>query len=302
MDTPALPTASSIWMRGYLPNGRMLSITALPTDDFAAIIQRAIALDAAMVAAGLSVREPGLNEGEQRETIHYVARRSKVNDDDSETPMLDMYAENHNWATLKEYLNTAAEVQAFERVAGIQLTDIPYNPNHKDAPNRNDRADQKYIFTLPRPVNVIYKQNPKWQGEGDKKNRKFLFVRWADAPTTPPAAQNGANPPILQENGHSTDNGELRIVEKPATPKNGSYHDTPDAKLNAALIGLRTKVRHLYGISITETQIAKWAEIKDFADIEAWRTKYGSLDNALDAIKAAYEFDQLPSMVQQVDF
>lgn len=277
-DSPTLPAASSIWMRGYLPNGRMLSITALPTDDFASIIARAIALDAAMVAAGLSVHEPGLNEGEQRESIAYVVRRAKLNDDGSETPVIDLYPEKLSFKFLTIYLNTKDDEHAFERATGLKLTDIPYC-NFKAAIERgkDGKDDLNYVRALPAATGLIWKNNPRWEGENDKKHPKRLFVRWADIAAAPaPAAESAP---------------ELRVVEKPATPKGG----------NDALVSLKMRVLKDIDKTLTDAQIAILGEVPAFGDLDSWRSKHGTLDKAFAAIKANYEFEKLGDLAT-VDF
>ena len=41
---------------------------------------------------------------------------------------------------------------------------------------------QKYVVALKHPVKVVWKLNPRYEGDQDKKNPKRLFVRWANLP------------------------------------------------------------------------------------------------------------------------
>jgi hypothetical protein len=268
-DSPTL-AASTIWMRGFLPNGRQLSITALPTDDFAVLIQRAIALDAAMTAAGLSIREPGLSEGELRADVYHISRREFGDDN---IPLIDLYQETHDFAFLKDYLNNATEITAFETATGLKLDSMPINPTRKSAAQRSDKHEGQYVVTLPRPVSVVYKHNPKHdpkETDVSKKKPQYLFVRWANAPQAAPAPTAEPTP-------------ELRVVEKPATT-NGN---------NDALVSLRMRVLKHIDPNLTDVQIAALAGIKAFSDVNEWKAKHGTLDKAFNAIKTEYEFEKL---------
>ena len=43
---------------------------------------------------------------------------------------------------------------------------------------------EKYVVALKRPVKIVWKFNPRYEGENDKKNPKRLFVRWANGAQT----------------------------------------------------------------------------------------------------------------------
>jgi hypothetical protein len=268
MDALTLP---SLRTKAFTPSGRWIEFTVSAT-SIAELIAKAFELDTQLAAAGLSVREPGLNEGEQRETITYVVRRSHM-DGERETPMLDLYPEKLEYRFMSVYLNTPEDVAIFEQVSGMKLMDIPYcnftSPLQRGKDGRNDAA---YLRAMPKPTGVIFKMNPAYE-EGGKKAKR-LFVRWADAATPPPPTTPAAAQPAPE-------------LEKPATAKNGNG-SKPDA-----LQTLKARVMREIDSKLTEVQIAALAGIKQFSNTEEWRNKFGGLDKAFEAIKAEHEFQNL---------
>lgn len=279
MDAPTLPSVQTV---GYTPSGRRMyfSITA---GSIAELIAKAFELDTQLAAAGLSVREPGLNEGEMRETIHHVVRRAKDNGDGTETPILDLYPDKLAFKFLTIYLNTPADIQAFENVSGVKLFDIPLLASDTAIERfKNGARDKQYVVALPAPAGVIWKNNPRYEGDTDKKHPKRVFVRWADAaPPTPPTTPAAA--------------------EQPAQPKNSAPSAQATNGKPDALQTLKARVMREINKDLTEVQIAALAGIKAFSNAEEWRTKFGGLDKAFAAIKAEYEFQNLGDL-SQVEF
>ena len=133
-----------------------------------------------LLQAGFSVDAPGLEDGEHVEEIGFVVRRTKANADGTETPVVDIYPSRGNFRLLGKYLNNEADIQAFETACGVNLNSLPlYEGDNSIERSKNAKMD-KYVVTLKHPVKVIWKLNPRYDGENDKRNSKRLFVRWAD--------------------------------------------------------------------------------------------------------------------------
>jgi hypothetical protein len=131
-----------------------------------------------LLQAGFSVEAPGLEEGEHVEEIGFVVRRSKANSDGSETPVVDLYPSRGNFRQLGKYLNNEADIQAFETACGVALNILPlYEGDNSVERGKNPKLD-KYVVALQAPVKVVWKLNPRYEGDQDKRNPKRLFVRW----------------------------------------------------------------------------------------------------------------------------
>lgn len=159
---------------GWLPNG-MKVYFSIPMPDGVSAFDQAMMFTNDLLEKGFRQHEPGLEEGEQRETINMVARRNKLNDDGTNTPVLDLYVNNdkmkHRFIAV--YLNTDEDVQSFETVSGVKLASIPLNPTK--APVDRDVKE----FTLQtKPFGLIYTNNPNYDEAKDSMKPKRLFVRW----------------------------------------------------------------------------------------------------------------------------
>lgn len=182
------------WTKLYHPSGVQvtipISISEAVSPESAKVMLYSVT---ALLEAGWQANMPGLDAGERVEEIRHVVRRVKTNDDNTETPVIDLYPDRANFRILGVYLNTPAHVQAFESVCGVQVADLPlYDGDNAIERGKGPKTD-KYVVTLPRPVRVVLKQNPRWEGEDDKKHPKRLFVRWLDVP---PAGDGNAAEPM----------------------------------------------------------------------------------------------------------
>ncbi len=174
----------------YHPRGPLVSLPVVgdtPAAMFAYVT--------AMLDAGFVVAAPGLEVGEEREMVSGILR-SMFEREGEVTDTLLLYAadEGMKYSFLKLYLNDEADVKAFESACGFKLDMLPVYEG-KDKPERDGgKIAQKYIAKLPKPAPVIFKQNPKWIKEEAEaaaakgalyQKPKRLFIRWADAVSTP---------------------------------------------------------------------------------------------------------------------
>jgi hypothetical protein len=184
MDTDFLRETG--WVKLFHPSSALVTIPLrLDKPILVAEAQALMESVTSLLLAGFSVDAPGLEEGEHVEEIGFVVRRSKANADGTETPVVDLYPAGGNFRLLGKYLNNAADIQACEVACGVALNSLPlYEGDNSVERGKNPKMD-KFIVALQRPVKVIWKLNPKYEGEQDKRNPKRLFVRWDAFPVAP---------------------------------------------------------------------------------------------------------------------
>jgi hypothetical protein len=129
-----------------------------------------------LIKAGFNGKELG----EQRKRVTQIARRSRKNQlDGSTTSIIDVYT-GGMFKSVFAYLNTPEEVKEFESVFGLDLKKIPvYEGDNAIQIGKDPDKDQKYVIPVNKPVFVLFKNNPKYEGSGDNKNTKMLFVGWS---------------------------------------------------------------------------------------------------------------------------
>jgi hypothetical protein len=186
------PTTNCGWVKMFHPSGVQVTIplpleSALPSASARAMFDSLTTL----LQAGWLVNMPGLEDGERVDEIKHIVRRAKANEDGSETPVIDLYPDRANFRILGIYLNTEQDIQAFEQVAGVKLRDLPLYEGDNAIERGKGAKTDKYVIALKSPVKVVFKANPKWEGDEDKKHPKRIFVRWMTAQTSDPAA-NGS--------------------------------------------------------------------------------------------------------------
>jgi hypothetical protein len=124
MSQPQNPTltSSNLWLRAWTPDGFQLSLT-LP---IATVADALVHLDAVR-AAGLLPSEPGIEPGQEKETVDTVVKRYASDG----TPIIDFYPAwshggkygVHKYAHL--YMNSADDIAEFERQSGVRFAELP---------------------------------------------------------------------------------------------------------------------------------------------------------------------------------
>jgi hypothetical protein len=174
------------WVKLFHPSSAQVTIPlSLDQPILVAEAQALMASVTSLLQAGFTVDVPGLEEGEHVEEIGFVVRRSKANADGTETPVVDIYPSRGNFRLLGKYLNNEADIQTFEAACGVRLNSLPLYEGDNSIERGKGLKMDKYVVALKHPVKAIWKLNPKYEGENDKKNSKRLFVRWADLPAVP---------------------------------------------------------------------------------------------------------------------
>lgn len=215
---------------GYTADGRKvffeLPATAT-TNDMQALILAARWFGEALTAAGITVRETGIEAGENVEEVAYLVVRQQKNDDGRPpTPVLDLYPEQLKHRFLNVYLNTADDVTAFENATGLQLARLPVHKMKAPITRGDPDVDNDYVVRLPRPVRIVWKPNPHYEEGGTKPKRHF--ERWLDVVSHDDKGESGsvANNPILGANSGNPEMLHDLIVTAVSVAKPGNYRLT----------------------------------------------------------------------------
>jgi len=191
---------SNGWVKLYHPVAGGVQCT-LPLPTVALTLDQAKAMFESLnrlLEVGFVTTQAGLEDGESKEAVTHLARRSKANSDGTVTPIIDVYC-GGNFKVVGIYLNTLDDQEAFCDAFGIMLNSIPlWEGDASIERGKNADRDKKYVVPVS-GVDVIYKLNPKWEGDDDKKHAKRMFVRWeVKAPsktTTAPSPKAVPNTP-----------------------------------------------------------------------------------------------------------
>ncbi len=133
-----------------------------------------------LLNAGWLVDMPGLEPGETREPVSYLARRQKINDDKTKTDVIDVYCGDGKFKTVHLYMNDAEDFAQFTDAFGIQVGKLPIWEGDQPI-ERGKKPERDREFLIPvsgSGVDVVWTLNPRYEGENDKKHAKRLFVRW----------------------------------------------------------------------------------------------------------------------------
>jgi hypothetical protein len=172
------PKSEVGWMKLFHPRGPQVTLPVAdvtPAGSLAAV--------AAYLDAGWLVTAPGLEDGEEKDTVGWVLRGTFEKEGEA-TPFVLLYSTNDalKWSFLKVYLNTDDDIAAFEHASRMKLEAIPeYVGADKPARGASGKTD-RFILAAPRPFGVVYRKNPKHDPatEEGKLKPARLFVRWTD--------------------------------------------------------------------------------------------------------------------------
>jgi hypothetical protein len=177
-----------------------------------------------LLEVGFVPTQMGMEQGETKESVTHLARRSKANSDNTSTPIVDVYC-NGNFKVLGVYLNNTDDIVAFNAAFGLDLfKDIPlYDEDTSIERSKKPDKDKKYVVPVS-GVDAIYKLNPKWEGDDDKKHSKRILVRWETrapkaTPTTLAPITNTETPPSSSKNHVSVEQNLKDLGFPPEAPK-----------------------------------------------------------------------------------
>lgn len=162
---------------------------------------------------------PGVEEGEKKELCKAVARRVKVNDDGTDTPVIDLYGDG-KFKFITIYLNTPIDIKTFEEATKLKLDSIPLNETASAAIEigKNPAVDKKYIVACN--AQYLWKLNPRYEGAEDKKHSKRMFVRWVGVSPMVEAAKEAG--------------GEVKMTLEMALKRISSFDKKPYSELSVA--------------------------------------------------------------------
>lgn len=197
-------SAKTGWIKVYHPSGVLVTLpVTAEAQDYPGMFARV----GEIMAAGFLATAPGTEPGETKQEIGWVLRRSKSNDDNTETPIIDLYAadDRMTWKVLSVYLNRDEDVAAFERCSGLALNALQVFPGTAAPERGSNKQTDRFIVKVPHAAfAVVMKDNPKHnpnETDATKKKPKRLFVRWFDtgvATAPAPAATGEIDGPPLQ--------------------------------------------------------------------------------------------------------
>lgn len=172
------------WVKLYHSTGAQVTLPVpdgTPAEMFAFVSE--------CIQAGWMVDLPGVGLGEHKEVCKWIARRVKINDDGTDTPIIDIYTDG-KFKFVTTYLNGFDEQEAFQTATGLKLEDVPtYEGQAAIEKGKTPALDKKYI--LPVNATFIWKDNPNYK-EGEMKPKK-LFVCWFGVPIEGNLVQNAEN-------------------------------------------------------------------------------------------------------------
>lgn len=181
---------SNGWVKLWTASGAQVTLP-VPFADPVAMLAYA----ESYLAAGWLINAPNLEAGEYKETIGFVCRMSVISKRDGvKVDKIALYP-NHPaamWKCGQVYLDTSADVDAFEEATGLSLSALQEYPS--DAAPKRDGTGAQFIIPVQRPTVAIFKKNEKYV-EGSKDQPKAYFVRWdgVTPQTESPARANVTN-------------------------------------------------------------------------------------------------------------
>lgn len=179
------------WVKLYHPGGVQVTLP-ITIGRTVTTNEARSALDSvsAYLSAGWTAELPGLEAGDMKKLVGFLARRVKENSDGSQTSVIDVYGPDDTYKAVHVYLNDDGAIENFLRAFGLKaLSEIPAWEGDA-AIQRGQKAerDRKYLRDVKaHGVSVIYGPNPKWEGEGDKKHAKWVFKSWVGGASAPAA-------------------------------------------------------------------------------------------------------------------
>ncbi len=169
----------------YHPSGIPVSLPVSLNTTIETAQAMLAAVDIYLQAGWLSELAP-LDQDETVEKITHIARREKRNDDNSITPLVDVYCGGY-FRTLSIYLNNPEDLEAFQNAFTYPVTDLAlFEGDTAIERGKNSEKDKKFVHPV-NGVSLVWKLNPRYEGEADKKHPKRLFVRWEGRQLAPAA-------------------------------------------------------------------------------------------------------------------
>lgn len=268
------PTQDNLLIQAYTPAGFKVSISVIGW-------QTAHEIDAVLKEAGYLNQLPGVEAGENVETITTVVRREHVNGKTGEiTPVIDCYPEWRGdygqFRFVGIYLNSADEIREFEAQSGLKLENMPLYESQAPIQRNQARANRHEIACKPFRVK---KAEDREKEVGGKMQMTYKFSGYL-SPVNPPAAQP-EHKPTGNGNGGSNGSNVPESVGKmsernksKATPTNGSggvlwFTDSAEIK----------KFTDAHGLPAGTAAKRLQKELIDFPSVDALINAYAAAIN-----------------------
>lgn len=171
------------WVKMYHSSGAQVTIPiSLSTAIDSNTAYRITSSLESLLAAGLTVNMPGLENGENIEEIGWALRKKQKNDR-GESIRMELYPASPRLVKkcLIIYLDTPEQLKDFETATGLQVRSMPIYVG-KDSPERGqDEATDQFIIKTPKVARAVWAENPAFdptETDINKKKQKRLLVRW----------------------------------------------------------------------------------------------------------------------------
>lgn len=195
------------WVRLYHPAGGGVQVTLpVPAASFSPGQTAAMFANvSSLIAAGFMVRQPGLQEGETRESVTHILHRNRALEDGSFTPVMDLYATG-SFRVLSLYLDAEKEDETRQFIDRFgPISSFPLYPGNAPIERGKDAESERefVVCVAERGVQVVYRANPKYsQEEADRlkaenkpyKVPKRIFVRFEKNGSAVSAVASAATP------------------------------------------------------------------------------------------------------------
>ena len=144
-----------------------------------------------IIAAGFTAQLPGLEPGEEKESMTRVCRRQFIRRDGETADVIDFYADwtTRKWAHL--YINGAEDIAQFERQSGLEYGKLPIMEGTSSIELPSTGQHPK-VVTAKTPFDMVKKH----VGEHDNGMKKYEYRYFNEAAVsnqTDPEPQQPAN-------------------------------------------------------------------------------------------------------------
>lgn len=214
---------NTVWIQLYTPGGAKLGVTIGFADGkFTETLPPVALIDAMIAEGGYLLDAPGVEPGEDVESILYVCRKDHT---DTKTgaivPHIALYSENDNlqmrWLGI--YLDTPDDVAAFELATGLQVDKLPIWNSDMHPKQRNDPKYRSVIVKLPKSIRVARETYQNKDGENRHKLKRYVDSIGTPQPVTSgngaPASGNSAPDNVTQGNFGRTEPTDNMTIAAP---------------------------------------------------------------------------------------
>jgi len=275
------------------------------------VFTESIAFAAAALANGLTHEAPGLNAGENLDTITTVMRRAKSDG----TPIIDFYTDwgfakgdNKPWGTYKflhVYLNEDQPEMTSEFLAASgfkSLEDIPLYDGQSSLVRTEGKRHQKET-AVPTPFKIIKEQGEEKIGSDGKPYRPWKLVRYESIGSSNIIQDTPKNEP----QGAKAPSAPLSSIDDKDTAWNTVKSKVEEFCyiVSTYFAQQRVKVKgdDIFGAIniVTQQSASRWSELTNITQADAWASILLQTSN-MDKAKALAQIKGDPVLTRAIEF